>query len=648
MGVLYISPLKALINDQFYRLEDLLEYSNTSVHKWHGDVSQYKKEKLLKNPNGILQITPESLESLLINKRLDIFNLFCDLRFVVIDEIHSLINSERGLQVLCGLKRISDITKQVPRRIGLSATLGNKDFAEVWLSAETGRKTVTHNLAGRSSIRLSLENFVRMKDEPNANVGANIVRPELMGQTFNEYLYEITKNKRCIIFCESKAEVESTISMLKRVASEKHTDDIYTVHHGNISKTIREETENKLKSSDSPIVTGATITLELGIDIENLERIVQLNSPGSVSSFLQRLGRTGRRGLPSEMFFVCEEMEQGNQSIEKMINWNFLECIAIIQLYIEEKWIEGLSCMEHPYNLLYHQTVSSILTASQISPKSLASKILTMWAFRNISQDEYKHFLNHLININHIEKLEDGDLILGIEAERIATSYNFYSVFETMKDYKVIEGTKEIGSIHFKIAIGEKFTLAGKTWQVTDIDDKSDIIFVKASKGASNIYWRGNVIGIDTKIVKKVKDILESDENYIYLRPNAVNRLNLFRNIYKKSNLKLVNELAENLYIIFPWLGTKELTTFKYCLLENGLKIKELHDYYIIVQFGGTIDELKNIIYGIKHNKQDKYKMKINDSVNCKFEQYIPVELLEKQYIEDYIDVESMQEELIM
>ena len=633
IGVLYISPLKALINDQFYRLEDLLEYSHTSVYKWHGDVSQYKKDKLLKNPNGILQITPESLESLLINKRLDIFNLFCDLRFIVIDEIHSLINSERGLQVLCQLKRISDITKQVPRRIGLSATLGNKEFAEIWLSAETGRRTITHNLAGRSSIRLSLENFVRMQDNT---------------LTFNEYLYEITKNKRTIIFCESKAEVESTISMLKGIASEKNTDDIYAVHHGNISKTIREETENKLKSSDEPIVTGATVTLELGIDIENLERVVQLNSPGSVSSFLQRLGRTGRRGLPSEMFFVCEEMEQRDRSIEKMINWNLMECIAIIQLYIEEKWIEGLSCMEHPYNLLYHQTISSILSLTQVSPKILASKILTMWAFRNISQEEYKYFLNYLISINHIEKLEDGDLILGIEAEKVANHYSFYSVFETMKDYTVIAGTKEIGSIHFKIAIGEKFTLAGKTWQVADIDDKGDIIFVKESKGASNIYWRGNVIGVDTKIIKKVKDILEGTENYIYLRPNAVNRLNLFREIYKKSNLSLVNEIAEDLYIIFPWLGTKELTTFKYCLLESGLKIKELHDYYIIVQFEGTVNELENVIYSIKHNKIDKYKMKIKDFVNCKFEQYIPIELLEKQYIEDYIDVESMQENLIV
>ncbi|MFN9959947.1 MAG: DEAD/DEAH box helicase, partial [bacterium] len=148
----------ALINDQFQRLNDLLKTADIPVYSWHGDVSQSRKNKLLKNPQGILQITPESLESLLINKHQELSRLFADLRFIIIDEIHAFMGSERGCQILCQLQRLAKFTKIKPRRIGLSATLGDYSVAEQWLISGTDKPVITPNVeAGKRQIKLALE-----------------------------------------------------------------------------------------------------------------------------------------------------------------------------------------------------------------------------------------------------------------------------------------------------------------------------------------------------------------------------------------------------------------------------------------------------------------------------------------------------------
>ena len=138
VGVLYIAPLKALINDQFERLGELCEEQGIPVTRWHGDAAQSKKRKLLQKPRGILQITPESLESLLLNKYMEIPSLFSDLRFVVIDEIHSLLRADRGLQTFCLIERLSRLAGCRPRRVGLSATIGDPELAGQFLAAGSG------------------------------------------------------------------------------------------------------------------------------------------------------------------------------------------------------------------------------------------------------------------------------------------------------------------------------------------------------------------------------------------------------------------------------------------------------------------------------------------------------------------------------
>ncbi len=646
VGVLYISPLKALINDQFKRIYDLLDEIDIPVTKWHGDVDQNSKSKLLKNPKGVLQITPESLEAMLMKNRAYIVKLFSDLKYIIIDEVHYFMNSERGIQLLCIIERVQKIIGKIPRRIGLSATLGDYKYAENWLSSGTNNYCITPIVdSPRKKIALWLE-YIKIENNKIKN-----------GKTINDYynlLYESSLNKKCIIFSNSKSEVEDNISHLKKISKIKNTDDIYYTHHANISKSLREYTEQVMKDDNMIAVTGATVTLELGIDIGNLDTIIQVGTPYSVSSFVQRLGRSGRRGNSSQMLFIFKEEVIGPlKEFYENVNYEFLLCISIVQLYIEEKWIEPiLDDNMLPYSLLYHQTMSYTYSVGSVLPKELASNILTLTPFKNITADYYKKLLKFMIEKKQLEIDEDGLLIIGSEGEKITNHYNFYSIFETELEYSVKSGSKDIGTVQISYKIGDKFLLAGINWQVTDIDDNKYIIYVKKVSGSSSNAWRGNSsINIHTKVMKKIKDILSSNEEYKYLSEDAINELNTYRNLFRKSNAlnkKIIN-LENGRCLLFYWVGTKQLLALQNCLLQNGIYNKLIVNSSIPVCIEILSGEnIELVLKKIKSENPENFNWIVDkDSVkNAKYNEYVPTELLNQQYIVDCYDIKDMQKEM--
>ena len=210
VGVMYISPLKALINDQFNRLEQMLLDSNIPVTKWHGDASQTQKNKLIKKPEGLLQITPESLESLITNKRGACLSMFSDLRFVIIDEVHFFMRDVRGLQLLCILERLKQLTSNNPRRIGLSATLGDVSMAQNWLNMGTGRNCAAPIVEeGKKRVKLHIERFVNYSEERDLiekDGSGNVVKVnsgDMGDREHYEYLFKQTLDKKTIIFTNS-------------------------------------------------------------------------------------------------------------------------------------------------------------------------------------------------------------------------------------------------------------------------------------------------------------------------------------------------------------------------------------------------------------------------------------------------------------
>lgn len=661
VGVMYISPLKALINDQFKRLDQLLIESNIPVCKWHGDASVSKKNELIKNPKGIIQITPESLESLLTNKRGACLSMFNDLRFIIIDEVHYFMRDARGIQLLCLLERLQRLTGIIPRRIGLSATLGDLSLAQTWLSTGTNRSCaapVTDEPKRR--IRLHIERFVNLherRDLANSDGSDSTVGS---GDTGNrehfEYLFRMTLDKKTIIFTNSREETEFVIANLKEIAKKNKAPDVYRVHHGNVSGLIREATEDEMKSSDEKIVTGATVTLELGIDIGSLDQVIQIGAPLSVSSFAQRLGRCGRRGqIPQVLFTFVEDIKINSEDALGPINWDFIRTIAIIELYTREHWIEPIYPHNHAYNLLYHQTMSHLKSNGELSAAKLAQDILSMGCFKHISQDDYRLLLRHLLNIEQLELTENDGLIIGREGEKIINSHNFLSVFIAPEYLLVKEENRTIGTVDKVYPVGTRFALAGLTWETVDVNVKSKVIFVKRVPGISLVDWDVDFeVDLHTVLVRKIRSVLKNDVLYPYLSERCQERLLEIQYIARNSGIldNLVTPLSDKKYAIFPWVGTRQLRTLHYALLHR--KIKSRHPWpsclYLEVIFHGSAGELKDIVMDILHSDLDLYELPLPDKIQIKgkYNEFIPPALLKKQFIEDYLDFEGLKNDIML
>lgn len=674
VAILYISPLKSLINDQFFRLNDLLTEADITVTRWHGDVSADKKKKLLKHPDGVLQITPESLESMLMNRREELLTLFADLRFIIIDEVHYFMGNPRGIQLLCVLERITRLVKVNPRRIGLSATLGNSSMAEKWLNSGTGRLCITPE-AGSSSKRLSLavdyfpaEIIDKFKtaanesaaEEPIAHessagiIAEKTSQEEQQNTRFYESIYRQTLGNKCIIFTNTRAEAELTIAYLKKIAKAKGTPDVYRVHHGNISAFYREATEKEMKESELPLVTGATVTLELGIDIGTLDRVVQIDAPFTVSSFVQRLGRCGRQGQPAKMYFAFrEKVSLLEEHIMKVIDWDFLRCIAIIELYIKDHWIEENQIPSYPMGLLYHQTMSYIVGEGEVSAPGLAQYILTLSPFRNITQEDYKILLKHLLETGQLMKTERGGLMLGVKGERIISHFEFLSVFETVTEYSVKQKTREIGTVMALYPKGYKFNLAGMAWEVVDLDEKNRTIFVEKAAGIAKTSWI-SLYGqdMDTTVVKKMRDILLENLDYRYLSPFGDSKLKDFRRLARASGIleNIVRETNKfSIFEIYPWIGTRQMRALSLMLEEKGCSNRMNSSFSIEVSCqdrneADILRLLKNITE--EPFRKEDIRLEGEPPVIGKYNRYLPLELLEKEFLKDYVDDKGMKREL--
>ena len=663
VGVIYISPLKALINDQFKRLELLLLDSNIPVCKWHGDASQTKKNELIKNPKGLLQITPESLESLLTNKRGACIQMFSDLRFVIIDEVHQFMRDSRGIQLLCVLERLQKLTGIIPRRIGLSATLGDVSVARTWLNTGTGRDCaapVTDE--GKKRVRLHVERFVNYSDKRdfverdwNGNIINAAENGDIGHREHFEYLFKETLDKKTIIFTNSREETEFVMANLREIALKNKAPDIYRVHHGNVSALIRETTEDEMKTDDEKIVTGATVTLELGIDIGSLDQVVQVGAPLTVSSFAQRLGRCGRRGqIPQLLFTFVENLKVDSSDILGPINWEFIRMIAIIELYTKDHWIEPLYPHNHPYNLLYHQTMSHLKSCGELSPAALAQAVLTLGCFRQISQDDYRQLLAYLVNIEQLERTERGGVIIGKEGEKVVNSHKFLTVFISTDYLLVKDENRTIGTVDKVYPVGVRFALAGIAWETVEVNEKSKVIFVKRVPGISLVDWDVDFdVDLHTVLVRKIRSVLLSDDDYPYLSERCRDRLFEIRFIARNSGIldNMVTQLSDRKFAIFPLVGTRQLFTLHYALLHRGFKSKLpwISCVFLEVLFSGTVEELESAIYDILRSELNLYDLPLPEKVQVrgKYNEFVPEDLLRKQFIEDYLDFGGLKEALL-
>lgn len=698
VGALYIAPLKALINDQFYRLNDLCDEADIPVWHWHGDVSASHKSKLLKHPSGILQITPESLEALLLHKHQMMGRLFGDLRYVVIDEIHSLLRGDRGGQTLCLIERLSRLAGVDPRRIGLSATIGDPEQVGAFLSAGTGRNCVIPRFEEpRKTWRLSMEHFyvsgpqateraletqgiipadvvVNTRDRELPSPDDVRVEPlneqELMRTTDVAprdadpglgYIFEHTRGSKCLVFVNSREDAEAVCTSLRGYCEANGEPDRFLIHHGNLSAAYRQTAEELMRDEEQTQTTITTATLELGIDIGRLERAFQIDAPFTVSSFLQRMGRTGRRDMPPEMHFVMrEEQPEPRMMMPESIPWKLLQGIALVQLYREEHWVEPPALDRLPYSLLYHQVMGILASCGEMSPAELAGRVLTLTYFHRVSSDDLRCLLRHLIEIDHIEVTEQGGLIVGVAGERIINSHKFYAVFQENEEFTVRCDSSELGTIVNPPPAGERIAIAGHCWLVEEVDWKRHLVYCTQIKGRVPAYF-GDVAGdINTRILERMKQVLEEHEPYPYLMANACARLNQARHVAQNASVAgrdsspLVN-LGGNTWALFPWLGS-----YAFLALERLLKIKcasqlDLHGldpsrpYFMQFQMSANADTFFEVVAAEAEAEFEPIELVYPNEVPRfdKYDEFLPDELIRKGFSEGVLDIEGMRKRVL-
>ncbi|MDN5477686.1 MAG: DEAD/DEAH box helicase, partial [Chryseobacterium sp.] len=492
--VLYISPLIALINDQFMRVEKLCEYLDVPVTKWHGEASKGAKDRLIKAPEGIVLITPESLEAMFVNKPYQIQHLFSTLDYVVIDEIHSFLGSDRGIHLQSLLQRLQKVNTGKFSTVALSATVSDENnYAELkdFLGDPEHTKVIRDTTP--KPINAVFKYFEGQTKE---------LPPDLLKD-----LYIRTRDSKVLVFPNARGKVEEVAVRLKKLSEKVGGHANYFSHHSSVDKEVREYVEFfAKKSTHENFCISCTSTLELGIDIGNVDEVAQIDATHSIASLIQRVGRSGRReGKASNLFLYATE------------RWSLLQSLACWLLF-KEQYIEPIAMSQKPYDVLVHQLLSVVKGSSGITLDKLTEDLTGNAAFKNISAEEVTEIIDHLTAIDFLEKL-GPEYIIGIEGEKVVNTRDFYTLFHTPVFFRVVSQGVKIGELPLSAQTrpDENIYLSARIWKIKDIDYEAKKIEVAPAKDGKKPLFFGDAADTASKIREKMLEILISDQKYDFL-----------------------------------------------------------------------------------------------------------------------------------
>jgi len=573
--ILYISPLKALINDQYNRLEELCEDLDLPVTKWHGDVSSNIKQKAFKNPQGVLLITPESLEAMLMRKGLQTSHVFSGTQAIIIDELHAFMGTERGVQLRSIMNRLEILTGRQIDRIGLSATLGDMSMAAEYLRNNSRTKIpIIEGDSGGSEVKLQLRSYIQENPKKNEE----LLLPAK--QQIAEHVFKTIRGTHNLVFAGSKQNVEWYGAILRDLCEENNLPNEFFTHHANISKPDRESLEKRLKKGLVPTTAVCTSTLELGIDIGDVEAVVQIGYSGSVSALRQRMGRSGRRNNSPAIlraYNISEELSDKSHMMD-FLRLPLIQAIAEIELLLAGIY-EPPSSVQLHFSTLVHQILALIVERGGVSAKGLFDILSRAAPFNNISSSLFMNILRAMARSGSdlLEQAPDGILLLGKEGEKLTSHYSFYAVFETTEEFRIICGGKNLGTLPVMgpTAKGTIIIFSGRRWQILDVNQNDKVIEVKPSKGGNPPKFEGNGPSRHRIIDEKMQEIYNTNPELQYLNATAKELLQEGWDSYNRYGLNKAEILPQgDGVIIFPWAGTA---------MVNGLTMLFQHHRYKVI-----------------------------------------------------------------
>ena len=633
--VLYISPLKSLINDQYRRLQDMTKEMPISVTPWHGDISSSQKKKSLKHPNGILIITPESLESMLMHHHHELKDAFEALMYVVIDELHAFIPSERGIQLQSLMARIEHIIRRHVPRIAMSATFSNYETVKHFLRLDHSLPCLIPE-QGKSSheVKVLLKEYTYGYGE----------KPVVDSMIADE-LFMRLRGTNNLVFTNSRQECEYYSHLLNEKCSEEDVPNEFRIHHGSISKELRAKVEHELQSGEMPITAICTATLELGVDIGKVKTITQIDTANSVSGLRQRLGRSGRRDEASILRIFSSDYAGCNARLLDEMKSHLIQNIAVIELLKEHRYETYDNNGVH-LSTLIQQTLSVIAEYGSFYPKDGWMLLCKNGAFDNISSNVFLSLLRDLGKNDVIRQAGNGQILIGPMGETIISDKEFYATFTTYPEFDLInsQNGEHIGSIFAFIAVGYCVIFGGNKWTVTEIDYKNNKAFVIPSECGELPMFRGEGVEIDKMIAQKMKEVYLSDEVYPYLdsKTDAIKCLKDGRSFFKTS--KLYNSFCNlgNEELFVTWAGYKINRTIS---LMSKLFLDESVGYNHIFIDGLTKENVKKILLHPKPKSEVlcPFLMRFVKETK-KYDYLLSDELLNIQYASMYLDADGAWE----
>lgn len=666
--IVYVGPLKALINDQFLRLERLCASLGIPVWPWHGDISSSIKSKFTKNPKGVLLITPESLEATLFNKGSSLYGIFTRLLFVIIDELHVFIGSERGKQLQSLLHRIEAIRSKPVTRIGLSATLGdmalaaefmcpNRADAVALIESKSAAKELLIKVRGFEEPAHAISSTaVATGDSPNAlesedsEVGSDNTsrQPGISPAHIAMSLYNAMRGSNNLIFPNSRTDVELFTHRLQELCESNKVPNEFWPHHGNLSKELRSETEDALKQTEHPATAICTSTLELGIDIGAVKSVAQIYPPPSVASLKQRLGRSGRRDNEPEIlrgYVVENEYGKNNPSLADDLRLSTLEFTACISLLIE-KWFEPPVPNGLHLSTLIQQILSVIGQNGGTRAGPLYQLLCSNGApFSGTTKVDFLDLLTHLGKKELLMQDSSGLLLHGRIGENIVNHYSFYAAFSSPEEFRIVAGGKTLGTLPVLMMLqnDQRILFAGRTWIVEDVDEDKKVIFVKRARGGAPPAFDGGRGRVHTKVRQRMHELLLSEETPGYLDKVAIKFLSQARSFFKKKGMKGAKYIDQGGQMtLLTWLGDNANEALSCLLGLHGISAIASGPTVEVQKRGSSVDNVMKVLQDISHCDPPSVDQLLAGASNIQREKWdwaLSPGLLRQSYASLYLDL---------
>ena len=638
--LLYVGPLKALITDQADRLKDICSEAELSVTPWHGDVSQSIKIRALKRPSGILLITPESLEALFLRRGMEVPRLFGATRAVVVDELHSMLDSERGVQMRSLLTRLELSTGRKIQRVGLSATLGDMELARKYLRPEDPENVaLIESEGGEAELQLQLRGYT-LGDGDQSQLSTT--------DAIADHIFEHLRGRDNLVFAGSRQSVEIYADRLRERCEREHLPQEFYPHHASLSREHRDFVERRLKDPSKPTTAVCTSTLELGIDIGDISCVAQIGAPFSVSALRQRLGRSGRReGQPAILRqYAIEACLNSESSFVDRLRLGLVRSVAMIELLLEG-WCEPPKPQALHLSTLVHQVLSVIAERGGASASTLHRILCQAGPFKLVSSPIFADLLRALgdPDVELLEQADDGQLLLGRAGEKLVEHYSFYAVFQTPEEYRLVAEGQELGTLPVDnvLAPGTMVIFSGRRWLVLEVSDQDKVVTVMPAAAGTPPVFGGDPGEVHDTVVERMFALLESDCQPIYMDDVSTTLLKEARRSYAELGFRScpIFPLGEKSYAVATRCGSIKSASLALALRSHGFDV-ELHDGFLVAKTRQEDHDIYKALRQIGSANIEEFDTDGGRLVFEKFHPYLPVALLKADALSCRIDFSAL------